>query len=176
MPRCCPLARGPHTALHLEGDAETGVSIMRIGHGVDTGAYCAQASCTVADKTSDELTAELAELGGDLLVSTLPAIADGSAVWTEQDESLVTHAAKIAKAELRLDPAAGALENTRRVMASFERRACALRDRRQARARDARRSRRCRLAQCGSRHICREGRARLFGLLRRLVRAHLHQA
>lgn len=102
----------------LEGDAETGVSIMRIGHGVDTGAYCAQASCTVADKTSDELTAELAELGGDLLVSTLPAIADGSAVWTEQDESLVTHAAKIAKAELRLDPSAGALNNIRRVMAS----------------------------------------------------------
>lgn len=31
----------------LEGDAETGVSIMRIGHGVDTGAYCAQASCAV---------------------------------------------------------------------------------------------------------------------------------
>ena len=102
----------------LEGDAETGVSIMRIGHGVDTGAYCAQASCAVPGKSADELTAELAELGGDLLVSTLPAIADGSAVWTEQDESLVTHAAKIAKAELRLDPAAGALENIRRVMAS----------------------------------------------------------
>ena len=89
----------------LEGDAETGVSIMRIGHGVDTGAYCAQASCPVPGKSSDELTAELAELGGDLLVRTLPAIADGSAVWIEQDESLVTHAAKIAKAELRLDPA-----------------------------------------------------------------------
>lgn len=102
----------------LEGDAETGVSIMRIGHGVDTGAYCAQASCAVPGKSADELTAELAELGGDLLVRTLPAIADGSAVWTEQDESLVTHAAKIAKAELRLDPAAGALENIRRVMAS----------------------------------------------------------
>lgn len=102
----------------LEGDAETGVSIMRIGHGVDTGAYCAQASCPVPGKSADELTAELAELGGDLLVSTLSAIADGSAVWTEQDESLVTHAAKIAKAELRLDPAAGALENIRRVMAS----------------------------------------------------------
>ena len=102
----------------LEGDAETGVSIMRIGHGVDTGAYCAQASCVVPGKSADGLTAELAELGGDLLVRTLPAIADGSAVWTEQDESLVTHAAKIAKAELRLDPAAGALENIRRVMAS----------------------------------------------------------
>lgn len=102
----------------LMGDERTGVSIMRIGRGVDTGAYCAQASCSVAGKTADELTAELAELGGDLLVKVLPALGAGEAEWTEQDESLVTHAAKIAKAELRLDPAAGALENTRRVMAS----------------------------------------------------------
>ena len=104
----------------LEGDAETGVSIMRIGHGVDTGAYCAQASCPALGKSSDELTAELAELGGDLLVRTLPAIADGSAVWIEQDESLVTHAAKIAKAELRLDPTVSAQSNERRVLASSD--------------------------------------------------------
>ena len=104
----------------LEGDAETGVSIMRIGHGVDTGAYCAQASCSVPGKTADELTAELAELGGDLLVRTLPSLADGTAEWTEQDESLVTHAAKIAKAEMRLDPGADALANVRRVMASSD--------------------------------------------------------
>lgn len=104
----------------LEGDAETGVSIMRIGHGVDTGAYCAQASCAVPGKTADELTRELAELGGDLLVRTLPALADGTAVWTEQDESLVTHAAKISKAEMRLDPAVGVLENVRRVLASSD--------------------------------------------------------
>lgn len=102
----------------LEGDAETGVSIMRIGHGVDTGAYCAQASCAVPGKTADELTHELGELGGDLLVSALSVIADGTAVWTEQDELLVTHAAKIAKAEMRLDPAASALGNARRVLAS----------------------------------------------------------
>lgn len=102
----------------LMGDERTGVSIMRIGRGVDTGAYCAQASCSVAGKTADELTAELAELGGDLLVKVLPALGAGEAVWTEQDESLVTHAAKIVKSELRLDPAAGALENIRRVMAS----------------------------------------------------------
>ena len=104
----------------LAGDAETGVSIMCIGHGVDTGAYCAQASCTVAGKTADELTAELAELGGELLVRVLPTIADGTAVWTEQDESLVTHAAKISKAELRLDPNASALDNVRRVLASSD--------------------------------------------------------
>ncbi len=104
----------------LAGDAETGVSIMRIGHGVDTGAYCAQASCSVPGKTADELTAELADLGGELLVRTLPAIADGTATWVEQDESLVTHAAKIEKAELRLDPAAPALENVRRALASSD--------------------------------------------------------
>lgn len=102
----------------LAGDAETGVSIMRIGHGVDTGDYCAQASCSVADKTADELTAELAQLGGELLARVLPTLADGSVAWTVQDESLVTHAAKIEKNELWLDPAVSALVNERRVLAS----------------------------------------------------------
>lgn len=104
----------------LAGDELAGVSIMRIGHGVDTGAYCAQASCPVAGKTADELTADLAELGGDLLVRTLPAIEAGEARWIEQDEALVTHAAKIEKAELRLDPALPALDNERRVLASSD--------------------------------------------------------
>lgn len=104
----------------LAGDAETGVSIMRIGHGVDTGDYCAQAACSVEGKTADELTAELAELGGDLLVQTLPSLADGSVSWTVQDESLVTHAAKISKSEMRLDPASTAGENIRRVLASSD--------------------------------------------------------
>lgn len=104
----------------LAGDERAGISIMRIGHGVDTGAYCAQASCSVAGKTADELTAELAQLGADLLCDTLPALADGTAVWTEQDESLVTHAQKISKAEMRLDPQEGALVNLRRVLASSD--------------------------------------------------------
>lgn len=104
----------------LEGDAKTGVSIMRIGRGVDTGAYCAQASCDVPGKTADELTAELAELGGNLLVKTLPSLVDGTAAWTEQDESLVTHAAKISKAEMRLDPADTALASERKVLASSD--------------------------------------------------------
>ena len=104
----------------LAGDEHAGISIMRIGHGVDTGAYCAQASCSVADKTADELTAELAQLGADLLCDTLPALADETAVWTEQDESLVTHAQKISKAEMRLDPQESALVNLRRVLASSD--------------------------------------------------------
>lgn len=104
----------------LAGDERAGISIMRIGHGVDTGAYCAQASCSVAGKTADELTAELAQLGADLLCDTLPALADETAVWTEQDESLVTHAQKISKAEMRLDPQENALVNLRRVLASSD--------------------------------------------------------
>lgn len=104
----------------LAGDERAGISIMRIGHGIDTGAYCAQASCSVAGKTADELTAELAQLGADLLCDTLPALADETAVWIEQDESLVTHAQKISKAEMRLDPQESALVNLRRVLASSD--------------------------------------------------------
>lgn len=104
----------------LEGDDVTGVSIMRIGHGVDTGDYCAQATCDVPGKNADQLTLELAELGGDLLVETLPKLASHEVSWTVQDEGLVTHAAKISKAELRLDPSASALQNVRRILASSD--------------------------------------------------------
>lgn len=104
----------------LAGDEFAGVSIMRIGHGVDTGAYCAQASTTVAGKHAEALTAELAQLGGQLLVDTLPSIEDGSAVWTEQDESLVTHAAKISKSEMRLDPVMDVEDIARHVLASSD--------------------------------------------------------
>ena len=104
----------------LAGDAEAGGSIMRIGHGVDTGAYCAQASCSVAGKSADELTSELAELGAGLLLEVLPELAAGTVSWTEQDEALVTHAAKIQKAELRLDPAVSAADNERRALASSD--------------------------------------------------------
>lgn len=102
----------------LAGDERTGVSIMQIGHGVDTGAYCAQASTEIGEKATAELTAELARMGAELLVETLPAVAVGTAEWVEQDEALVTHAAKIEKAELMLDPADGARANALRVQAS----------------------------------------------------------
>ena len=102
----------------LAGDAETGVSIMRIGHGVDTGAYCLQGATPVAGKTAAELTDELARMGADLLLTALDELAQGTCSWTEQDEALVTHAPKIEKSELRLDPASTVEENVRRVLAS----------------------------------------------------------
>lgn len=104
----------------LEGDELAGASIMRVVHELDAGAYCAQVSTAVAGKTSSELLDELGHLGAETLVETIGRIADGTAVWTEQDESLVTYAHKIEKAEMRLDPADGALANVRRVLASTD--------------------------------------------------------
>lgn len=104
----------------LEGDELAGASIMRVVHELDAGAYCAQVSTAVAGKTSSELLDELGHLGAEALVEAIGRIADGTAVWTEQDESLVTYAHKIVKAEMRLDPADGALANVRRVLASTD--------------------------------------------------------
>ncbi|WP_334098718.1 methionyl-tRNA formyltransferase [Parolsenella catena] len=104
----------------LEGDELAGASIMRVVHELDAGAYCAQVSTAVAGKTSSELLDELGHLGAETLVEAIGRIADGTAVWTEQDESLVTYAHKIEKAEMRLDPADGALANVRRVLASTD--------------------------------------------------------
>ena len=63
---------------------------------------------------------ELGELGGKLLADTLPSLADGTIVWTDQDESLVTHAAKISKQEMRLDPQMAAFDCVRHVLASSD--------------------------------------------------------
>lgn len=104
----------------LEGDELAGASIMRVVHELDAGAYCAQVSTAVAGKTSSELLDELGHLGAEALVEAIGRIADGTAVWTEQDESLVTYAHKIEKAEMRLDPVDGALANVRRVLASTD--------------------------------------------------------
>lgn len=104
----------------LAGDERAGVSIMRVVHELDAGAYCAQVSTEVADKPCAELMAELAELGGSALVDALRDIEAGRAVWVDQDESLVTYAHKIDKAEMRLDPCDPVLSNLRRVQASMD--------------------------------------------------------
>lgn len=102
----------------LAGDEQLGVSLMRMEEGLDTGPYCATASVSAAGKNATELTLELAEQGANLLVKTLPLIAQGAAQWVEQDESKVTYADKIAKHELALLSADPTALNLRRVRAS----------------------------------------------------------
>jgi len=89
----------------LAGDELTGVSIMRMEEGLDTGDYCSVVEVPVDDKTTDELTAELAQAGVAALLPALATIEDGTVVWTAQDESLVTYADKIDKAAVALSPA-----------------------------------------------------------------------
>ena len=104
----------------LAGDAVAGVCIMRMEEGLDTGAYCVCRTARIDGKTAPELTDELANLGSHALLTALVHVQSGAAEWTEQDESLVTYAHKIEKAEMRLDPADGALANVRRVLASTD--------------------------------------------------------
>lgn len=104
----------------LAGDERAGASIMRVVHELDAGAYCSQVSTLVAGKTSSELLDELGCLGAKALVESIEQIEDGTVAWVEQDESQVTYAHKIEKAEMRLDPADGALANVRRVNASTD--------------------------------------------------------
>ena len=102
----------------LAGDAEAGVCIMRMEAGLDTGPFCAVASTPTGEKNTETLTAELAQLGANLLLEALPRIAAGTTIWASQDETLVTYADKVEKSELALDPSLSALINVRRVRAS----------------------------------------------------------
>lgn len=102
----------------LAGDEFTGVSIMRMEQGLDTGPYCLQVQTPVDDTGAVELTERLAVLGATALMEVLPAIAAGDAVWTAQDEALVTYAAKITKDDVAIDPALTRVEALRRVRAS----------------------------------------------------------
>lgn len=104
----------------LSGDARAGVSIMRVVHELDAGAYCRQADVEVGEKSCPQVMGELAELGARELLTALDQMADGTAVWVEQDESKATYAKKIEKAEMLLDPAASALDNRRRVQTSLD--------------------------------------------------------
>ena len=85
----------------LAGDEQTGVTIMRMERGLDTGPMLAVARTPVDGKTAGELTAELSELGGRLMAEVLAELS--GRVEVAQPEVGVTYAAKIDKAEARLD-------------------------------------------------------------------------
>lgn len=118
-----PAGRGaaPMQRSLLEGDRVLGYSIMMIEEGLDTGPYCAQGSVEVGERTYDEVSAELSRLGGEALVEVLRRYSDGGeVVWSQQDESRATHAAKLEKDEVLLDPASPAAVNMHRVQASSD--------------------------------------------------------
>jgi methionyl-tRNA formyltransferase len=98
----------------LAGDAETGVTIMQMEAGLDTGPMITMRETPVADKTAGLLTTELAELGAAAMAQVL---APGRWTATPQPEIGVTLAPKIAKAEAALDFALPASQLERAVRA-----------------------------------------------------------
>jgi len=94
----------PITMAILHGDAEAGVSIMRMDVGMDTGAVFAMRGIPVAaSDTGETLHDKLAALGGALLVETLDRIAEGSAHETPQPEHGVTLAPLLTKEDAAMD-------------------------------------------------------------------------
>jgi methionyl-tRNA formyltransferase len=86
------------------GDAETGVTIMQMDIGLDTGAMLHKVTCPIAtDETSASLYDKLAELGPQGLLETLDQISEQTAVAQEQDDAQANYAAKLSKEEANID-------------------------------------------------------------------------
>lgn len=101
-----PRHRGasPITGAILAGDEETGISIMLMDEGLDTGPVLAQASTPIAaDETAGQVFERLAELGAQTLINTLPLWLAGGVTPEAQDESAATLTRPLAKGQGRLD-------------------------------------------------------------------------
>jgi methionyl-tRNA formyltransferase len=115
-----PKYRGaaPIPAAILNGDETTGITIMRMDAGVDTGPMLAQAALPLcADDTTGALTARLAQLGADLLGQTLPRWLAGEIAPQAQDEAQATFAPRFCKEDGRLDWTLAAVDLERRIRA-----------------------------------------------------------
>jgi methionyl-tRNA formyltransferase len=88
----------------MAGDAETGVAVMRMEAGLDTGAVAMVDKLPIGpDLTAGELHDELALRGADLMACALDALERGTLTFEPQPQSGVTYAAKIESAEARID-------------------------------------------------------------------------
>jgi methionyl-tRNA formyltransferase len=94
----------------MAGDAETGVMVMHMDEGLDTGPVLMAERTLVGRKTSGELADQLSRLGADLMVRALSALERGQVAEHPQSEAGVTYAKKISKEEARIDWSKSATE------------------------------------------------------------------
>jgi methionyl-tRNA formyltransferase len=88
----------------MAGDAETGVTVMKMDKGLDTGAMAMAERLRIgADTTAGELHAALAQLGADLMARAMSALERGTLQVTPQPSEGVSYAARIDKSETRID-------------------------------------------------------------------------
>ena len=94
----------PITAAILAGDAETGVTIMLVDEGLDTGPALAPMTCEIQpDDTAATLEERLSTLGADLMSRTLPGWMAGEITPQPQDDHLATFAGRVKKSDGRVD-------------------------------------------------------------------------
>ncbi|MGI6256846.1 MAG: methionyl-tRNA formyltransferase [Anaerovoracaceae bacterium] len=108
---------GPVQRAVLEGEEKTGVTIMVMEEGLDTGDMLAKEETPIGRKTTEDLTGELAQMGGRLLVKTLALLERGEIKPEPQDESLASYAPLISKEDGRIDFSRPAVEIERQVRA-----------------------------------------------------------
>ncbi len=101
-----------------EGDSETGITIMQMDNGLDTGPMLEQFTCSIMpDDTAGKLHDRLAEISATNINDLLSKIVNGEASATEQDNSKTTYANKISKQEAKLDWTQSAIELERKIRA-----------------------------------------------------------
>ena len=108
----------PIQAAILHGDEQSGVTIMQMDAGLDTGPILSQQSIKVAaDETGGSLTERLSRIGADLLVETIPQLLSGEIGAAPQDNALATHAPMLKKSDGELDLEATAEQLARQIRA-----------------------------------------------------------
>jgi methionyl-tRNA formyltransferase len=119
-PSLLPRHRGatPVPAAIAAGDAETGVSLMRMDAGIDTGPIVAQVRVPLTgDETAPDLEAHLARIAGQLLLASLPGWLDGSLPALPQPAEGSTLTRPLRREDARLDATRPATELARRIRA-----------------------------------------------------------
>lgn len=110
-PSLLPRYRGPtpiEQALR-DGAKKTGVSLMHLSEGMDTGPVYAQKELILTGiETKHELTTQALQLGSELLIENLPSILDGSLTPTPQDETKASYSSLLTKSDAWLDTAKSA--------------------------------------------------------------------
>jgi methionyl-tRNA formyltransferase len=102
----------------LAGDEETGITIMQMEAGLDTGPMLLKKSCQIGpEDTGGTLHDLLSPLGAEALLEALPGIADGTLLPEIQNDDLATYASKLEKSEANIDWSRSAAELSRQVRA-----------------------------------------------------------
>jgi methionyl-tRNA formyltransferase len=110
----------PIRAAILHGDSQTGITIMRMDAGIDTGPILSQRAIPIeAGDNAETLGEKLARIGADLLIETLPGYLVGQISPTPQEDGLATYAPMLEKADGELDFNRSAIELERQVRAFY---------------------------------------------------------